>query len=158
MTNTERTIEIIPFESQYAADFAKLNIEWLEKYFVVEPHDQELLENCEATIIDNDGYIFFARIDNVIAGTFALIKMKRGGYELGKMAVSPRYRGQQIGQQLMTHCLTFAKTKKWNKLTLYSSTKLANALHIYKKFGFREVPLESNSPYLRSDIKMELEF
>ncbi|MFL1894141.1 GNAT family N-acetyltransferase [Aquimarina sp. 2-A2] len=74
------------------------------------------------------------------------------------MAVSPQYRGQQIGQQLMTHCLTFAKTKKWSKLTLYSSTKLANALHIYKKFGFREVPLESNSPYLRSDIKMELEF
>ncbi|WP_378188442.1 GNAT family N-acetyltransferase [Aquimarina sp. W85] len=107
-------------------------------------------------IINKGGFIFFAKIDDQIVGTFALIKMCNKVYELGKMAVSPNFRGQQIGQQLMMHCLIFAKEKGWNKLTLYFSTKLKNALHIYKKFGFNEIPLENNTPYLRSDIKMEL--
>lgn len=156
MSQIKKNIQIIPFESLYAKDFARLNIEWLEKYFVVEPHDFDLLENCEHIIINDEGYIFFAKIEDEIAGTFALIKMKNGGYELGKMAVSPQHRGQQVGQQLMTYCIAFARSKNWEKLTLYSSTKLENALHIYKKFGFNEVPLEKDSPYLRSDIKMEL--
>jgi len=149
-------IDIIPFESKYANDFAELNIEWLEKYFVVEPHDTELLKNCQETIIDKGGYIFFARSSNTIAGTFALIKVANGIYELGKMAVSPAFQGQQIGQQLMSFCLNFAKDQHWIKLVLYSNTILENAIHIYQKFGFVEIPLEKNSPYLRSNIKMEL--
>jgi hypothetical protein len=36
-------IEIIPFKSQYAADFRRLNLEWLEKHFEVEPADAEML-------------------------------------------------------------------------------------------------------------------
>ena len=34
-------MEIISFEPKYAKDFKDLNIEWLEKYFWVEPHDEE---------------------------------------------------------------------------------------------------------------------
>lgn len=33
---------------------------------------------------------------------------------------------------------------------------LKNVIHIYKKYGFIEVPVEENSPYKRGDIKMEL--
>jgi len=38
-------IEIIPFENQYASDFKRLNLEWLEKYFDVEPLDVEYFRN-----------------------------------------------------------------------------------------------------------------
>ena len=41
------------------------------------------------------------------------------------------------------------------KLALYSNTKLEPAIHLYKKYGFREVLLD-NSEYERSNIKMEL--
>ncbi|NAS30105.1 GNAT family N-acetyltransferase [Flavobacteriaceae bacterium R38] len=148
--------EIIPFESKYAKDFKDLNIAWLEKYFVVEPHDSELLNACEETIINKGGFIFFARIDEKIAGTFSLIKVSDTSYELGKMAVDPEFQGRKIGQKLMEFCIEFAKKQKWDHLLLYSNTKLENAIHIYKKYGFREIKQEEEVPYLRSNIKMKL--
>lgn len=150
-------MEIIPFESRYAQDFKRLNEAWLEEYFVIEPYDSELLSQCEETIIQPGGYIFFVRINEEIIGTAAFIYKSKGVYELGKMAVDPTYQGHQYGQQLMHFLLDFASTNNWSKLVLYSSTRLKNAIHIYRKVGFIEVELENNLPYDRSDIKMELE-
>ncbi|GGX13341.1 GNAT family N-acetyltransferase [Aquimarina muelleri] len=147
---------IIPFESKYAKNFANLNIEWLEKHFVVEPHDIKLLEQCEKTIINEGGYIFFAKVDTEIAGTFALIKIENGIYELGKMAVSPKFQGQKIGQQLMLFCIEFSKDQNWKKLILYSNRILENAIYIYQKYGFKEIQMEENPPYQRGNIKMSL--
>ncbi|WP_024772287.1 GNAT family N-acetyltransferase [Aquimarina macrocephali] len=147
---------IIPFDPKYAKDFAALNIEWLEKYFVVEPHDADLLEQCEHTIINQGGFIFFAKTDNTIAGTFSLIQVEEGIYELGKMAVSPKFQGQKIGQQLLEFCIEFSTTQGWEKLLLYSNRILENAIYIYSKYGFQEIPLEDQPPYQRSNIKMEL--
>ncbi|GAA3508983.1 hypothetical protein GCM10022393_21230 [Aquimarina addita] len=152
---SNKKIAIIPFEPQYAQDFADLNIAWLEKYFFVEPHDVLLLEQCEKTIINKGGYIFFAKIDTTIVGTFSLIKKSENIYELGKMAVSPEFQGHKIGQQLMTFCIDFAEKQQWKKLILYSNRILKNAIHIYKKNGFVEIELENDSPYQRSNIKME---
>ncbi len=147
---------IIPFDPKYAKDFARLNVAWLEKYFVVEPLDKELLEQCEETIIKKGGYIFFAKVEEEIAGTFSLIKIEDKVYELGKMAVSPKFQGQKIGQQLLNFCIDFAREQDWKKLVLYSNRILESAIYIYQKFGFNEIPIEENPLYKRSNIKMEL--
>lgn len=152
-------IKIIPFDKKYAKDFYKLNIEWLTTYFYVEPFDETVLSQPELHIIDQGGHIFFAKLENNIVGTFALMPLGNEGlFEFTKMAVSPKYRGHKIGQQLMQHGIDFAKSLGLPKLILYSSTKLENAIYIYKKYGFVEIPIEPNSPYKRSDIKMELVF
>ena len=148
-------VNIIPFKKEYSNDFRDLNIEWLEKYFFVEDHDREVLENAEKYIINNDGYIFFALYNGKVAGTVALMNEKEG-YELSKMAVSPKYQGLKIGQKLMQHCIDFANKKEWGELILYSNTVLENAIYIYRKYGFIEVEIESDSPYQRSNIKMVL--
>ena len=151
-------LEIIPFDNTYSKDFYVLNREWLETYFYVEPFDEAVLSNPKAHIIDKGGFIFFAKLDHQIVGTYAFMPLKdQPGFELTKMAVSPNLRGQKIGQQLLTHSLDFAKTNHFPKLLLYSSTKLENAIHLYRKIGFKEVPLETESPYKRSDIKMEFD-
>lgn len=150
------SLKIIPFESKYAVSFKELNIAWLEKYFYVEPHDADLLENCEQTIINKGGYIFLAQYDDAIVGCFSFIKLGERIYELGKMAVDPNYQGLKIGQSLMAHAVTLAKSHNWQKLTLYSNTKLENAIYIYRKYGFKEIELETDTPYERSNIKMEL--
>ena len=150
------SLRIIPFTSEYSERFKELNVEWLEKYFYVEPKDTQLLDNCEANIIDKDGFIYFAQYNNEIAGCFALLKLGNGEYELGKMAVEAKFQGLKIGQALLSFAIDLAKGNSWNKLVLYSNTKLVNAIYIYKKFGFKEVPIEKNLPYARSDIKMEL--
>ena len=148
-------LEIIPFQQEYSKRFYDLNIEWLEKYFCVEDHDRDVLSNPQSYIIDNGGFIFFARYNGEIVGTVALMN-EDYGYELSKMAVSPNSRGLKIGQKLMDHCITFAKNKNWEELIIYSSRKLENAIYIYKKYGFEEIPVEENCPYERCDIKMIL--
>jgi len=56
----------------------------------------------------------------------------------------------------MQYCIDFAKEHQFKMLMLYSNTILENAIYIYRKFGFVEIPVEENSPYKRSNIKMEL--
>ncbi|MBT2160732.1 GNAT family N-acetyltransferase [Zobellia barbeyronii] len=150
------SIKIIPFKPAYAPIFKELNQNWIEQYFTVEPKDLYLLENCQEHIIDKGGYIFFAKKEDTITGCFALLPVSNTTFELGKMAVSTEFQGLKIGQKLLSFAIEFAKEKSWETLILYSSTKLDNALHIYKKFGFKEVPLEKNLDYTRSDIKMQL--
>lgn len=152
-------IEIIDFDPIYALDFYNLNIEWLETYFYVEPFDEEVLSKPELYIIDKGGYIFFATKESKIIGTVALMPTTTTGiFELTKMAVLPEFRGLNIGQQLLQHCIDFSKAQRLKGLMLYSNTKLENAIYIYRKFGFLELPVEANSPYKRGNIKMKLDF
>jgi N-acetylglutamate synthase-like GNAT family acetyltransferase len=152
-------IDIINFEKQYTKDFYDLNVEWLKTFFYVEPFDEDVLSNPEKYIIDRGGHIFFARLNKQVVGTVALMPLgKNGLFELTKMAVSTNHRGYKIGQKLMQYCIVYAKSLGLPKLILYSNTKLENAIYIYRKYGFIEVPVETNSPYQRSDIKMELVF
>ena len=147
-------LKIIPFEAKYTKQFHDLNIAWLKKYFYVEDHDREVLENPQTYIIDNGGFIFMAEYQNEIVGTVALMNEEEG-FELSKMAVDPKYQGHKFGQQLMVYCIEFANNIGWKELFLYSNTSLENAIYIYRKFGFVEVPM-IGSPYSRGDIKMVL--
>jgi len=149
-------MSIIYYHKQHALAFKDLNIEWLETYFYVEPYDLEVLSNPDTYIIGKGGHIFFSMEHDTVTGTVALMKMEENVYELTKMAVNKTIRGKGFGQLLMKHCIDFAIEKKFDKLVLYSNTKLENAIYIYKKWGFREIPLESTSSYERANIKMEL--
>tara|TARA_B100000795_G_C22764862_1_gene425240 strand:+ start:811 stop:1278 length:468 start_codon:yes stop_codon:yes gene_type:complete len=148
--------KIISYNDIFAQEFYKLNVEWLETFFYVEDFDREVLSNPKKYIIDKGGYIFFVIENRNIIGTVALIKNNKNSFELTKMAIIPKKRGNKIGQQLMKYCIEFGKKNNFKKLVLYSNTILKNAIHIYKKNGFIEVPVEENSPYKRSNIKMEL--
>ncbi len=147
---------IIPFKPSHAGRFRDLNLYWLEKYFRVEDKDRQMLEHCEEHIIKPGGKIFLATLGDEIVGCFALIKLDEGIYELGKMAVDPEYQSKNIGQELMRYAIDYGQRLHWKKMVLYSNSKLSRALHIYRKFGFMEVALEKDLPYMRSDIKMEL--
>jgi len=148
--------KIIPFRPELAEVFQDLNLEWLQHYFYVEPHDEELLSQCEEVIINRGGYIFFYEEAGEILGTFALIKIAENEYELGKMAVDNKERGKGIGQQMMRFCIGFAQEQSWKRLILYSNTSLENSIYLYRKYGFKEVPLEQKNPYARGNIKMQL--
>lgn len=152
-------VNILPFNKKYTKAFYDLNREWLETFFYVEPFDEEVLSKPNQYIIEKGGHIFFAEFKGDIVGTVALMPTKTPKvFELSKMAVSPKHRGLKIGQHLMQHCIDFARDQKFNGLMLYSNTKLENAIYIYRKYGFIEIPIEENSPYKRGNIKMELSF
>lgn len=152
-------VKIINYDKKHNQSFYNLNIEWLKTFFYVEAYDEEVLSQPDKYIINKGGYIFFAMKDDKVFGTVALMPTEKTGFlELTKMAVLPEERGQKIGQQLLQHCIDFGKSQKLKGLLLYSSTKLKNAIYLYRKYGFKELELEIDSPYERSDIKMLLEF
>ena len=101
MTTTLNEVTILSYQPKYAEDYKQLNLAWIEKYFKVEEHDIEQLDNPDAYIISKGGYILFAKYDGAIVGTCALIKTDDSEYELAKMAVSPKMRGKGYGDQLM---------------------------------------------------------
>ena len=144
------------FKPEYTEAFERLNIAWLAEFFVVESYDRKVLSDPRHFIIEKGGYILVAKIDGYIVGVVALMQIEKSVYELTKMAVDANYRGQNIGQQLMKFTLAFAKEKPITSLILYSNRTLENAIYIYRKFGFDEIPLEAENPYGRADIKMKL--
>ncbi|QSW89145.1 GNAT family N-acetyltransferase [Flavobacterium endoglycinae] len=152
--NIAKQVEIIPFSTELKEHIKTLNIAWLEKYFRVEEQDTITLSNPQEEIIDKGGIIFYAQYDNKIVGTVSLLKADDSTFELSKMAVSDQAQGLGIGNKLLEHCIKVAKEKDIKTLFLYSNTILLPAIHLYKKFGFVEIPLKSGI-YERADIKME---
>jgi ribosomal protein S18 acetylase RimI-like enzyme len=153
----EKNIEIIAFTIDLKDHIKILNLEWLEKHFKVEPKDQIVLTNPQTEIIDKGGFIYYAKYDDQIVGTFSLLKIDQSTFELSKMAVTTAVQGLGIGKKLMAHCLAVAKEKEIKKIILYSNRSLKTALHLYETFGFVEIALESGI-YERADIKMEIAF
>ena len=136
--------------------FKSLNLEWLNRYFKVEPIDELVLNNPKREIIDKGGFIFMIEKKSDIIGTFAFIKKSEKIYEFSKMAIIPDERGNGYGNKAMRFLIQFARNKKWSRLILYSNTKLKNSIHLYRKYGFKEIPIEKNLIYSRGNIKMEL--
>ncbi len=147
-------IEIIEFEEKYASDFSRLNRAWLEKYFYVEPIDAGQLDDPVKYFIEKGHLIYFARIKNEIAGTFAFIRHVDGSLEFSKMAVDEKFQGKKIGNRLMEFCIEKAKLLSSPRIFLYSNTVLQPAIHLYRKYGFVEIPI-GKVDYKRSNIKME---
>jgi N-acetylglutamate synthase-like GNAT family acetyltransferase len=140
--------------------FRLLNQEWIEKYFTLEAKDRETLNHPEKNILAKGGRIFFAHSQGVAVGCVALIPTGDRTYELAKMAVSPRLRGQGIGRRLLQYAIAQASELGAQTLFLASSTKLENAVHLYESVGFRHIPPASRpaSEYARSDVFMDMVF
>jgi putative acetyltransferase len=150
-------IEIIDYEPRYKDDFRSLNIEWISKYFEVEPLDLQQLDHPEDYIISKGGRIYFAKSGEEIVGTVALKKVSDTVFELSKMGVSPNYQGKGIGKKLGEHLIQEARDLGCKLLFLESNQKLIPAINLYKKLGFIEVPI-GNSPYSRADFRAEINF
>ncbi|MCH6236326.1 GNAT family N-acetyltransferase [Cognataquiflexum rubidum] len=149
-------VQIIDYTPDLKPHFEKINREWVEKYFTLEPFDLEQLGNPQEVILNKGGAILFAKDGEEIIGTVGLAKSTDDTYEMIKMAVIPKAQGKKVGQLLATSILEKAKSLGAKKVVLYSNTKLEAALNLYRKFGFKETPPECGK-YGRCDTKMEIE-
>ena len=147
-------LEIVPYEPAHQPWFERLNRQWIEQYFWMEPVDFEVLQNPDRTILAKGGTILMATVDGQIAGTVALKFVGDGVFEFTKMAVDEKYRGKKVGRALGEAAILKAKNLGAKKITLYSNTVLVPAIELYRKLGFIEIPVDG--PYKRSNIKMEL--
>lgn len=148
-------LEISAFSEGQENHIKELNFHWLRKFFRIEENDELTLSNPKEYIIDKGGHIFYAKIDNEIVGVVALLYVNTTSFELAKFAVNENHQGKGIGNALINYCIDFCKNSNIESLHLYSNRTLSAAIHLWKKFGFQEIPLEDGL-YDRANIKMKL--
>lgn len=153
-----RDVKIHEYRPAFKTLFRTLNEEWLTKFFKIEPHDVEMLNDPEGYILERGGAILFAELDGEIVGTCALIPLQESGvFELAKMAVTERAQGKQIGKKLGLAALDCARKLGAQAVILESSSTLETALNLYVRLGFRHAPRPHPSEYERSDVYMRIE-
>ncbi len=150
-------IRIVTFEPQFREDFIRLNREWIERFARIEPSDEKTFAHVD-DIVANGGQIFLA-IDekNEVVGCCALVSHpEKQCYELAKMAVTPKAQGRGIGRMLGESLVDYARKHDVRRIYLEGNTRLEASIALYRRLGFREIPLQGNA-YERCDILMQLD-
>jgi GNAT superfamily N-acetyltransferase len=138
------------------AAFRDINLEWIERYFVVEAKDREVLGDPRKYILDPGGAILIARDDDTPVGAVALIVMGEGSVELAKMGVRPQAQGKGAGRMLVAAAVAKARAMEMRRVYIETNSVLKPAIQLYREAGF--VPLKERlpSPYARADVQLEL--
>jgi GNAT superfamily N-acetyltransferase len=150
-------ITIVPFRREFAADFRRLNLDWIERLFKPEATDYKVLDDPERTIVEPGGMIFFALDGGAPVGTVAMINGEQGRCELAKMAVATTHQRLGIGELLGKAGTAWARQHGFRRAFLETNSRLGNAIRLYERLGFRHVPFPHPSDYARADVYMELE-
>jgi len=147
-------LTIRPLDSaEDAVAFRSLNEEWIARHFVVEEQDRRQLDDPIAAYIATGGQILIAESGGSRVGCVALVPDGSGAYELSKMAVAPDQQGRGTGRRLLAAAIAYAREAGATSIFLGSSTKLANAVHLYEALGFQHVAPETlHMPYARADV------
>ena len=149
-------IEVVPFRASLALAFQRLNLDWIERLFAVEPADRKVLADPEGSIIVPGGQIFFAMDGDAAVGTVAMIRVEKGIYELAKMAVAITHQNRGIGEQLGTAGIDWARGAGATMIFLQTNSSLANSIRLYERLGFRHAVDPDPPDYARADVYMEL--
>ena len=149
-------ISVVPFQTAYAGDFRRLNLDWIERLFKVEAADRKVLEDPEGAIMGKGGMIFFALDGEAVVGTVAMIRAGEGRCELAKMAVAASHQRRGIGELLGAACKRWARDTGIETIVLETNSKLGNAIRLYERLGFRRVVDPRATEYARCDVHMEL--
>lgn len=149
-------IAIVPFQREHAADFRRLNLDWIESLFRIEAPDLEVLDDPWSAIIERGGMIFIAQEGDEVVGTAAMIRVTDDRYELAKMAVAASHQRRGVGEQLGRECIAWAAAHGARTMFLETNSALGNAIRLYERLGFRQAPRRRMSDYARSDVYMEM--
>ena len=148
-------VKIISYTSQHQTEFERLNRTWIERYFKMEPLDEQILKMPNKYIIEAGGFILMAELDRKTVGTVALKKISADAYEFTKMGVDLNYLRRGIAEKLSKKAIAIAREKGAKKLILFTNSALTPAINLYEKVGFKHVDL-GKADYLRADVKMVL--
>ena len=152
-------LRIVGYSPRWRDDFARLNLEWLRRWFVVEPIDEQVLHDPETHLLAGGGQVLFALLGDGdgqrAVGTVALRNDGDGVHELTKMAVQPDLRGAGIGRALLLAAIQAHVELGGRELYLESSSILAPALALYESAGFvHHAAPRPGSHYARADVHM----
>jgi GNAT superfamily N-acetyltransferase len=88
-----------------------------------------------------------------VVGTAAVRLLEPGVGEVKRMWLRPASQGRGLGRRLMDACLDEARRLGCRALRLDTQAKLEAAVHLYRAYGFSEIPRYNDNH--RADIWME---
>ncbi|HFU4217026.1 TPA: GNAT family N-acetyltransferase [Streptococcus suis] len=152
-------MNIETYKPEYKEAFIAMNLAWIEEMFQVEDEDRMVLGSIEERLA-NGGEIFFAINDEgEIMASCMVAPLPSGEWEIEKFAAKKELAGQGAGKACLQACMDFIKEKQIQKVIIVSNRKCVSAIHLYRKFGFIEIPVDKNKfPYERADIAFEQYF
>jgi ribosomal protein S18 acetylase RimI-like enzyme len=89
----------------------------------------------------------------VVVGTAAVRMLEPGVGEIKRMWIRPAHQGKGLGRPLMDACLDEARALGCRVVRLDSERRLAAAVHLYRAYGFTEIPDYNGNT--RAEIWME---
>ena len=149
-------IFIRPFATGDEIAFRDINLEWIERYFAVEPKDREVLSDPRKYILDPGGAILMAMDGDHAVGAVALMVIDEGSVELAKMGVRPAAQGRGAGRMLVAAAIEHARAMGMQRVYIETNSVLGPALKLYRDAGFLPLRERIPSPYARSDVQLEL--
>lgn len=150
---------IRPFRDELAGDFARINRQWIEAMYALEPVDEAQLKDPRREIVEPGGDILFVEDPELgIVGTCGLLKTGPGEFELIKMAVLPEARGRGAGEFLLRATIERAGRLGSERLFLLTNSKSQAAIRMYRRNGFVDDPellASKGAEYARCDVAMQ---
>lgn len=148
-------MNIVQYKTEYKKYFIQFNTDWIKDNFgYLEKEDLETFNQIEANLAKG-GMIYFAvENGNVLATCMAKPLGDDGTWELCKLGSDNHLPHKGAGSAVFEAAMNWAIRHEANRLFILSNSKLKAALHIYEKFGFREVKLDDYK-YVRGDIAFE---
>ncbi len=147
-------MKIIQFEEKYRQDFIDFNTDWIVSNFgSLEEHDIETFEKIDEEI--TAGAMIFFAVENEIALATCMAKpMEEKTWEICKLGSNKKVPHKGAGSAVFEAAMNWALNHGAEKLFILSNSQLKPALHIYRKYGFKEIKLD-NYEYVRGDIAFE---
>lgn len=148
-------MNVIPYKEKYKNYFIQFNTDWIKDNFeYLEEEDLHTFNHIEESL-EKGAMIYFA-IDNenVLATCMTKPLGDDGTWEICKLGSNKNLPHKGAGSAVFEAAMNWAILHGARKLFILSNSKLETALHIYKKYGFREIKLDDYE-YVRGDIAFE---
>lgn len=147
-------MNVIPFEEKYRQSFIDFNTDWIISNFgFLEDHDKEAFEKIDEKI-KAGAMIFFAVENDIALATCMAMPVEGTTWELCKMGSNKNIPHKGAGSAVFEASMKWALAHGAERIVILSNSKLKPALHIYEKYGFKEIKLDDYE-YVRGDIAFE---
>lgn len=147
-------MKIIEYQEKYKQDFIDFNKTWIiDNFGFLEREDMEIFDHIE-TLLAEGAMIFFAVENDTALATCMAMPKENHTWELCKLGSSKQIPHPGAGTAVFEAAMNYAVEHGAKRIFLLSNSKLKPALHIYEKYGFREIKL-NDYEYIRGDIAFE---
>lgn len=125
-------------------------------YLRLQNYEAEL-QHPEEKYAPPGGRLYLAYCGEKVAGCIGLLRMDGENCEMKRLYVRPEYRGCGLGGMLVKRILEDAREIGYRHIYLDTLPFLTNAIAMYRKYGFYEIPRYNDSPmaeavYLKFDL------